>query len=143
MVEIYFKNFMDGRLARLQYLGYSLLLTAIAFGIIIVLVFAMGAGEHLLGGDLTQAQDKLRGWFALPTVVLFSLGYLVLIVAGANIMAKRIRDMGLPGWWVVVAISLLVGGSTTASSEQAGGGLMTIIWIALLLIPSGAFTNRE
>ena len=143
MFKIYFGEIRDGRLARLQYLGYSILLAAIAFGIVILVVLAIGAGEHIIGGDLQQAQDKLRDWFSLPFMVLFGLAYLGLAFAGANIMAKRIRDIGLPGWWVVLAVMLLTGFSSTAGPEQIGSGLSTLIWIALLLIPGGAFSKRS
>ena len=142
MFKIYFGEIRDGRLVRLQYLGYSLLLAAIAFGIVILVVLAIGAGEHIIGGDLQQAQDKLRDWFSLPFMVLFGLAYLGLAFAGANIMAKRIRDIGLPGWWVVLVVMLLTGFSSTVGPEQIGSGLSTLIWIALLLIPGGAFSKR-
>jgi len=143
MFKTYFGDIHDGRLMRLQYLGYSILLSAIAFGIMLMIVLAVGAGEHLIGGDLQQAQDKLRGWFSLPAIALFGLVYLGLAFAGANIMAKRIRDIGLPGWWMVLLIFLITGGATAAGSEQSGSGLYSLIWIALLLIPGGAFARGK
>lgn len=143
MFKIYFGETRDGRLARLQYLGYSILLAAFAFGLAFLVILAIGAGEHIIGGNLQQAQDKFREVFSLPFVVLFALFYLVFAFAGANIMAKRIRDIGLPGWWMVLAVMLLTGFTSTVSSEQSGSGLYTLIWIALLLIPGGAFSKNS
>ena len=73
MKNVYFGEFTSGRLKRLQYLGYALLLTALLFGFILAVVLAIGAGEHLVGGDLQQAQDKLRAWFGLPATIVISL----------------------------------------------------------------------
>lgn len=92
---------------------------------------------------MQQAQDKLRDWLGIPAIILIGLAYLGLVFAGANIMAKRIRDTGLPGWWMVLIIFLLAGGATTAGSEQGGGGLYTLVWIALLLIPTGVFSKKS
>lgn len=46
---------MIGRLGRLQYLGYSLLLSLLLFGFVLAFVLAIGAGEHIIGGDIPQA----------------------------------------------------------------------------------------
>ena len=56
-------------------------------------------------------------------------------------MAKRIRDIGLPGWWGVVIIAVVSGVVSVVISEAASSGLHTLIWVALLLIPTKAF-NR-
>ena len=49
-----------GRLMRLQYLGYSLLVVLFVFGFVLLTILAIGAGEHILGGDFQECQAQLR-----------------------------------------------------------------------------------
>ena len=142
MWKVYFGEFTSGRLQRLQYLGYVLLLMAIMFGFMLAIIFAIGASEHIIGGDLQQAQDKLRGWFSLPATLIVSLVFLLVLVAKLNIIAKRIRDMGLSGWWIALVLFIVVGGTSAAYSEQVGGGLFSILSLLLLLIPSDTFGRK-
>lgn len=141
MFKVLLGDIRNGRLARLPYLGYSLLLVALAviFGLAIVL--AIGAGEHILGGDLEQTQARLREWFTVPLIVVVGLAGLLLTFAAANTTAKRIRDAGLPGWWLVLAIMVVTGVVSGATSPEAGSGLHSLIWIVLLLIPTNAFAR--
>jgi uncharacterized membrane protein YhaH (DUF805 family) len=135
MFNVLLGNVRGGRLPRLPYLGYSLLVMALMLGLGITIALAAGVGEQLVGGDLQQAQDKLREWFALPAILLVLLVMLLLLFMTANIMAKRVRDIGLPGWWVVFAVSVLAGMLSYRVSDDAGNGLHTLVWIVLLLVP--------
>jgi len=141
MLKRLFGEITDGRLRRLPYLGYSVLLAALSLGFAIALGLMIGAGEQLIGGDLQQAQAKLAEWFTLPFMVVFGLVVALFAFAGANIMAKRIRDIGLPGWWSVLAIVVLTGVVSVAISAQASNGLYLLITLALLLIPTDALAK--
>ncbi len=66
MFKVLFGDITNGRLMRLPYLGYSLLLTLLVIGFGLAIVLAIGVGEHIVGGNLQDAQDKLREWFSLP-----------------------------------------------------------------------------
>ena len=131
-----------GRLMRLQYLGYSLLLSLLMFGFGLATVLAIGAGEHIIGGDLQQAQDKLREMFTLPLMIVFAVVIPLSVFIAANIMAKRIRDIGLPGWWTLLVIIVLESVASYAVSNEIGSGLHTLVWIVLLLIPSDTFKKQ-
>ena len=141
MFKTLFGDITDGRLRRLQFLGYSLFLVLLMIGFGLAVVMAIGAGEQLIGGDLQQAQDKLREWFTLPFLIVLGLVLFVLLFAHLNITAKRIRDIGLPGWWTVLGIAVLTGVVSAAVSNQAGSGLSNLIWLALVLIPGNAFAK--
>ena len=141
MLKRLFGEITDGRLRRLPYLGYSVLLAALSLGFAIALGLMIGAGEQLIGGDLQQAQAKLAEWFTLPFMVVFGLVVALFAFAGANIMAKRIRDIGLPGWWSVLAIVVLTGVVSVAISAQASNGLYLLITLTLLLVPTGVFAK--
>ena len=141
MFKVLIGDIKDGRLVRLPYLGYSLLLILLVAGFIFAIIIAIGAGEHIMGGDLQQAQDKLRAWFTLPFLIVFGLFFVLILFAGLNIMAKRIRDSGLPGWWGVLIIAVVSGVVSVVISEEASSGLHTLVWFVLLFVPTNAF-NR-
>ena len=138
MIKALLGDVKTGRLMRLQYLGYSLLVYLLMFGFVFVVILAIGAGEHIIGGDLQHAQDKLREMFTLPAMIVFAVIMPLLLFMVANIMAKRIRDIGLPGWWSVLAIIVITGIVSYRVSNEVSNGLSTLIWVVLLLVPSNA-----
>jgi len=142
MWKAYFGDFSTGRLKRLQYLGYAILLAVLMTAFMLAIVFAIGAGEHLIGGDLQQAQDKLRGWFGVPASIIVMVIFMAAALAKLNIMAKRIRDMGLSGWWLAIAILLAIGATSTLHTEQTGGVVFCFVSLALLLVPSNTFGKK-
>lgn len=142
MFRALFKDVTNGRMARLSYLGYSILLLLLLMAYLLIVVLAIGAGEHIIGGDLQQAQDQLRGMFTMPFLIVTGIVMALLMFAGLNIMAKRIRDIGLPGWWIVLALILLGMLLSYFVSQQAGSGMHTLIWILLVLIPGKSFGKQ-
>lgn len=145
MFKNIFGDIRKGRLLRLPYLGYSLLLLVLIFVFMISIGLMIGSAEQMMGGNLQQAQDQLRAQFTLPFIIIYLLIMIVFLFAGLNIMAKRIRDMGLPGWWTILGIFILSIVVIAFVSEQAGSVLNTVAWLALLLLPGETFnkaTNR-
>ena len=142
MIKTLFKDVAFGRIARLSYLGHSILLMVLLMAYMLIVVLAIGAGEHIIGGDLQQAQDQLRGMLTLPFLIMTGIVMGLLMFAGLNIMAKRIRDIGLPGWWMVLALIVLGMLLSYFVSQQAGSGLHTLIWILLVLIPGKSFGKQ-
>ncbi len=141
MFKKIFGDIATGQLLRLPYLGYSVLLFVLMAAFMISIGLMIGGVEQMMGGDIHQAQDKLRGWLTLPFMIIFAVVMAAFLFAGFNIMAKRIRNIGLPGWWSILVI-LVVGALVTAFvSQQAGNGLNTLIWLALLLIPAKTFSK--
>jgi len=141
MIKALIGDVRAGRLKRLQYLGYSLLLSLLVLGFGLAIALAIGAGEHIIGGDLEQAQNKLRGMFTLPLMIVFAVVVPLFMFIGSNIMAKRIRDIGLPGWWTVLAVFIASGIVSYQFSENAGSGLSTLVWVLLVLVPSNALAK--
>ena len=138
MIKALLGDVKTGRLMRLQYLGYSLLVYLLMFGFVFLVILAIGAGEHIIGGDLQHAQDKLREMFTLPAMIVFAVIMSLFLFMVANIMAKRIRDIGLPGWWSVLAIIVITGIVSYMVSNEVSNGLSTLIWVVLLLVPSNS-----
>ena len=58
-------------------------------------------------------------------------------------MAKRFRDIGLPGWWMVLVVFILSALVSYFVSENASSGFSLLVWIALLLIPGNALTRDD
>ena len=139
MTKVLLGEIKTGRLRRLQYLGYSLLLSLLLFGFGLAVVLAIGAGERIIGGDLQQAQDQLRDMFTLPVMLVFAVIMPLFFFVGANIMAKRIRDIGLPGWWMVLAIVVTTGVVSYVVSSEASSALHTLVLVVLLLVPGDVF----
>ena len=143
MIRTLLGDITTGKLMRMQYLGYSLLLYVLMFGFGFAVVLAIGAGEHIIGGDLQQAQDKLREMFTVPAMIVFAVVIPLFMFMGANIMAKRFRDIGLPGWWMVLVVFILSALVSYFVSENASSGFSLLVWIALLLIPGNALTRDD
>lgn len=135
MLKTLFGDVHSGRLKRLQYVGYSLLLSLLMIGFGFAVVAAIGLGEDFIGGDLQQVQDMLRERLTLPYMIVFAVATLLFMFTGANIMSKRIRDIGLPGWWSVLALLVLFTALSYAVSDQISSILQSLVWLLLSLIP--------
>jgi uncharacterized membrane protein YhaH (DUF805 family) len=138
MLRGLFGDVMNGRLARLTFLGYWVLLTVLVVTLGIGIGFAIGAAEHLMGGDLQAAQDQLRERFGGPAVIAIAVVFGAFAFAGLNIEAKRLRDIGLPGWWGVLGILVASTVLSFALSDEAASAFALVVLIALLLVPTGA-----
>ena len=139
MLSAYYGHIPDGRLKRLPYLGYCLLLTVIGILIAFGVGAAMGVSEQAIGGGLEQTQAQLSDRLGGAAIVLLVVIGLALLFAKLNVHAKRIRDMGLPGWPGVAGI-LGIGIIFAAFiSEGAAGVFNLLMFLALLVVPSDAF----
>jgi uncharacterized membrane protein YhaH (DUF805 family) len=135
VLKTLFGDVHNGRLKRLHYVGYSLLLSLFMIGFGFAVVAAIGLGEDFIGGDLQQVQDMLRERLTLPYMIVFAVATLLFMFTGANIMSKRIRDIGLPGWWSVLALLVLFTALSYAVSDQISSILQSLVWLLLSLIP--------
>jgi uncharacterized membrane protein YhaH (DUF805 family) len=53
--------------------------------------------------DLEKAQQQSSELFSPALLVLSGVFLLALFYALLNVVAKRVRDIGLPGWWAILA----------------------------------------
>lgn len=113
----------------------------LGFGV--VSIIAIGIGEHVVEGNLQQAQDQLRQWFTWPFFILFGAALIFILFCQANILAKRIRDIGLPGWWSIFSILVLEITISWVLSSQHDGGVHSLFLIAAILVPSDSFDVRQ
>jgi len=141
MFRTMFADIKGARLPRLPYFGYSVLLTVL----LLVIMFAAVAGvvgtESLADGNIAEIQQRFAEKAGGPTLVILLLSMLALLFAHFNLMAKRVRDIGFPGWPGVLVIFVVSAIAGSVVAEQYASLVNTIVWLALVLIPGGAFGN--
>ena len=141
MIRAFFLEIRVGRLKRLRYFGYSILLDVLGLLFVFGVVAAIAGAETAMGGDLQEMQAALRKAFAGPLVIVI-LGFVAAAVfASLNMSAKRIRDIGLPGWLVVLAIAMVTITVSILVSANAGQILSFMVWIGLLLTPGNLMSK--
>lgn len=138
MMTVLFGQVATGRLARLRYLGWSLFVGLLGLAIVMGIGVAIGAAENLVGGDIESAQNQIWNQLGLPSIIVLAIVFVMLLFCSLNLMAKRIRDIGLPGWWTVLAIIVLGGVISSFVSEAFGSTFHLLVWLALLLVPTAA-----
>ncbi|MEM6934340.1 MAG: hypothetical protein AAF526_12235 [Pseudomonadota bacterium] len=142
MLKDYFGEFADGRLASGRFIFLWIVLIAGVLMLAIGIGLSIGLAERLIGGDLQEAQRLLRETLGLPAVLAFLAIGLGLAVAKLNIIAKRARDIGLPGWLTAIIIAGLTGGASQAAGEAASGGMGFILLLFLAFLPTGLIARR-
>ncbi len=156
MLKVLFGDVKGGRLARLPYLGYIVLLVVISMAIVFGAIVAVGGFERMMDGDIQQTQAMLMQNYGILGMILTMVVGLLLGFANINIAAKRIRDMGLPGWWTVLGIFVIfivVGlispgeiivqnGQTIMQTSMPSNILQVVTFIILLLVPGNTFGGK-
>lgn len=142
MLTDYFGAIKSGKLLRMRFVGLWVLLIFIFIGFAIAIGVGLGVSEHLIGGDLAAAQNALRGAFAIPAMIIIGVLVLAFIFANLNIVAKRARDVGLPGWITSIIIALLSGGGSQVSGG-GGGGIGGLLLLILVFLPSGLIKPKS
>jgi len=170
MFKVYFGEWGEGRLQRLAYLGYHVLLMFIIIAIIFGAIFTVGATEKLMGGDIMAAEAMLGERFGFIAIFGIVVLMMAMFLGQINIMAKRIRDMGLPAVWTIlgiVVISMMLnmffpaqivevstavvktaeGTAAAAQTHTMASPIVqifdTVVFLCLLFIPSDAFRKNS
>ena len=171
MLKIYFGEWGTGKLQRLSYLGYHILLMVMIIAIIFAGIFAVGATENLMGGNIIETQNILMDKFGIAAILSIASLMLIALFGQVNILGKRIRDMGLPVLWTIlgiIAVSLVlnvvfppeevtlsaVAVQTADASATAVKATATtsniivqifdmIVFLCLVLIPSNTFGSKN
>lgn len=138
MLKDYFGDVRMGRLKTSRFVVLWVML--VVFFVLVGLLLGAGIGiaEHVVGGDLATAQASLREQLAMPAIIAVAIGFILLVFAKLNIVAKRARDIGLPGWLTAIVIAGLVGGTSRLAPGAAAGGLGMLLLIVLAFVPTDA-----
>jgi len=171
MLKIYFGEWGYGKLQRLPYLGYHILLMILVVAVIFAGIFAVGATENLMGGDLEATQKLLADKFGIIAVIFIAALMFIAMLGQVNILGKRIRDMGLPVVWTILGIIVLsmvlnllfppqevsMSALAVQSDDVAAATVSTtvtttnmvtqifnsLIFLCLVLIPSNTFGSKN
>ncbi len=84
----------QGRINRLQYLGYSLLLTIFMLAILLI-------ADYFSGGNFENSENPI-------VVTLVFLLYLVVLYSSIILAIKRFHDINASGWWAILIVIPLV-----------------------------------
>ena len=170
MLKTYFGEWGTGRLQRLPYLGYHVLLMVLIMASIFGAIMLVGTIENIMGGSLEEIQTMLLDKFGIIGIIGIVALVFITLLAQVNILGKRIRDMGLPVLWTIlgiVAISMVLNvifppevtmaataiqtadGSATAMAASSTNTNMfiqafdMIVFACLVFIPSNTFGSNN
>lgn len=138
-----FGNLRHGTLHRVPFFWYIAGLWAIGGATVMAIVVGLDINQPTNGITPEQAGQAVRD--ALGPVAHSVLAVLaaLLVFAQINMMAKRLRDTGLPGWITLLAV-MVVTGLVSGFIGSGIGGLMNILfWLALLFTPPGLFARKK
>lgn len=133
-----------GTIHRIPFFWHVAGLWTIGAAIIITLVVGLGLNQMPTAGmtpeQARQVVQEALGPVGNTVLVLFAV---VLVFAQVNMMAKRLRDMGLPGWLTLVTVVAVTGLASVYVSPTAGGLVNIAFWLTLLFMPPGVFSRRQ
>lgn len=134
-----FAELASGRLARLPFILY---VTGLHFSLMLFMLwvgFSAGLAEHAASGDLAAAEQALSDWMSLPTLTFSAVFLLAVTFANFNLLAKRIRDMGLPGWRALLIYVIL----RTLVGTIAGLAMDLLLMILLCFVTTDALSRES
>ena len=138
----YFTQLAAGRLGRGRYvLLWVGLIGFLLLGMLLILV-GMGVGLGVASGEFATMPERIADAIGLPAIVALIVLALAAVFANLNIVAKRARDTGLPGWLVAVVYLLISGGGSQAGESGSVGGLGLLLMLILAVIPTDQFRRR-
>jgi uncharacterized membrane protein YhaH (DUF805 family) len=140
MFNVLWGDIQAGRLQRLPFLGWHLLVTLIAALLAFGIGAAIGAAERMAGGEPLETEVALAESLGTIGMLTIAALFALLLLGQLNLMAKRVRDMGLPAAWLIVLGWLVLSGLLSSAGGAALGGLLSLlVLLALLFVPTGAF----
>lgn len=142
MLRALWGEIQHGRLQRLPFLGWYLVLVLLAAVLAFALGAIIGAAERMSGGEPLETQVALGESLGPMGVLVVAALFALLLLGQLNIMAKRVRDMGLPMPWILVLAWLLLSGMLSSVAGAFLSGLLSLmVLLALLLMPTGALAK--
>jgi len=139
MFKIFFGEFQTGRLGRLPYLGYYLLLALLMALIGIGIGASLGITERVVGGNVPDAETLIADKLGVVGFLFIAALFAAFLLAESNIAAKRLRDMGLPGWWALLGGLIISALVAQFAGTQVDGVVNLLMFFALVLIPTDTF----
>jgi len=137
-----FFDVANGRLGRLAYFGHWLLLLVLAVLAAMAVGVTFGVTEHMIQVDFKGAHDKLGVAAIVPLVICLAAIGIATMFGLLNLMAKRLRDIGLPGWSAAIGLTIVLA-LISGLSRELSSALHGILFLALVFVPTDALRTRE
>jgi uncharacterized membrane protein YhaH (DUF805 family) len=141
MLTLLFDRVRTGRAGRLDFVkGLVLLLLAFAVAST-VLGWLVGFAESFSADGAPGAFGlavQLVGFAVAGVIAALAL---TLVYAFLNLIAKRLRDIGLPAWKALAVIFALGAAFSLATPPAAAFGYIGTVWLLLFFLP--AFRPRD
>jgi uncharacterized membrane protein YhaH (DUF805 family) len=135
MLKDYFGDWMTGKLSRKRFAILYLVLVAaiVVFGLLLMkgLLVPIEPGGSLRR-SINEASPLMAGILSLVSLA----SWLALI----NIVGKRVRDMGIPGW-IGILLFLAVIAAAAMTIAYAFGFVITAMAVLIALVPTGQFSR--
>ncbi|MBY8975106.1 DUF805 domain-containing protein [Rhodobacteraceae bacterium NNCM2] len=139
MLKDYFGEFSSGRVVTNQFIALWLILF-VAFILFLILIgFGIGIAGQMMGSSIQEAQVTLRTNLGPVAIFVIFATCLALFIAKLNIIAKRARDAGLPGWLTAIIFAIIIGSAAQVVDEATMGGLSLLMLVILAFIPTDYF----
>ncbi|WP_404382422.1 DUF805 domain-containing protein [Caenispirillum salinarum] len=138
-----FGNLRHGTLHRAPFFWHIAGLWAVGGAAVMAIVVGLGLNQPTEGMTPEQADQAVRDALGPVVRTVLVLVAAVFLLAQVNMIAKRLRDTGLPGWLTLVAVVAVTGLVSGFISPAAGGLVNIVFWLALLFTPPRAFARRR
>lgn len=142
MFSDYFGAVGHGRLASVPFLIRWLVLVAIFFAVLVGIGLMAGVIDRVAGGDVAAVREHLMSTLGGPVAIGLLLFIFVVAFAFLNILAKRARDVGLPGWLTAIVIAGLSGGVSQVGHHMTSGGVGLILVLILAFLPTDMMRSK-
>jgi len=133
MLTLLFDEVRTGRAGRVTFLKGLVALGVAAAAALLVLRGIFVFAESVGGGGALGMVAELVG-FALAGVVAALV--LTLVYAFMNLIAKRLRDIGLPAWKALAVICALGAAFSLGTPPGAAFGYIGTVWLLLFFLPA-------
>ncbi len=127
-VKVLFGEWRKGRIARVEFVAYSLLIWAMLYGLLLLQAWPV-EGQI----DVLQTRHIGTSILVLPAAAIAAL------LGTLNLSAKRIRDMGAPGWLSTIGITAVNAGLIFVLPGFAYPWFSIAVFLALAVVPSDLF----
>ena len=105
-LNILWGDYSNGQLNRVGFFKSALIISSLAVLFLVLILFLIFGAVNIVGGNLQEAQTYITQKLEIPFLIVSVFVIIGLIFAKINICAKRIRNIGLPGWVsLIIAIS--------------------------------------
>lgn len=131
-LRLLFWGWRKDRAGRLGFVGCSAAIWAVLFWVL-----------SLLPDPLEENVETIGSGVPIGLLVAIAAFGLLALLASLNLAAKRIRDIGAPGWIVVIGLTLLNGILILAAPRLAYPWFSVAVFAVLSLTPSGALATRK